>query len=75
MADQEIEIKEAAPGAGPGLSLGDLFRYGDLIEKVIGVFTGAVGLTIGTLKKLPVLKVKFGGRRYEWDMGELKRTG
>ena len=39
--EQEIVIQEDAPGAAPGVSFMDLFKYLPVINQVISALTGA----------------------------------
>ena len=45
MDTQELEIKEDAPGArqAPGLGLGDIIKYGDLLAKIIAILAAGEG--------------------------------
>ena len=43
MHKEEIEIKEDAPGAAPGLGLGDIIKYADLLQKVITILAQGEG--------------------------------
>lgn len=40
---QEIVIPDEQPGAAPGLGLGDLMRYRELIEAVVKMVTTGAG--------------------------------
>jgi len=43
MDNQEIVIQEDAPGAAPGISFGDILKYGALLTKLIEILTAGEG--------------------------------
>lgn len=45
METEELEIKEDVPGAAPvpGLGLGDILKYGTLLEKIIPLLVSGEG--------------------------------
>lgn len=56
MGNEELEIKDDAPGAAPvqGLGLGDIIKYGPVIQKVIQILTtgeGEFDVKVGGIRK------------------------
>lgn len=76
--EKELEVsEEGAPGA-PGANIGEVITRVmmnlALVEHVLDVWDGVKNLAANQEQTLDTVKVKRGSKRYEWDMGVLKRT-
>jgi len=59
---KEIVIEDAAPSLAPGISFGDLIRYGPIIAQVIQTIEAAV---LSGSTQIPLIKVRIRGKRVE----------
>jgi hypothetical protein len=48
--EQEIVIPDEQPGAAPGLGLGDLLRYRELIEAIVKMVTTGAGSFVVSIR-------------------------
>jgi len=65
--------KQEAPALPPGLALGDIFKYADVISQVLAIVRSVENSSVGTTHDFPTIKTKIGPGYWQWEMGQLKR--
>jgi hypothetical protein len=70
---KSLTIDGETPGASPGVSLGDLARYGQLIETLLDRIHMANSLQPGESTEAGVLQLNIKGKEFDWNLGTIKR--
>ena len=56
-----------------GLNIGDILKYGALIDQVIATVKSLKGSDVGTSHPMPTVKIWIGDAYWEADLGTWKR--
>lgn len=60
--------------AAPGVSLGDVLRYGALFGQIVETINAAKHLKAGESMEPDMAKFHLNGGSFEWDLGTLKKV-
>jgi len=74
--DERVKLLDDPPGVsigGHAIALGDLIRYGALLERVISLVKEARHLQPGATLTLGHSKFKLNDADFDWDMGNVTR--
>lgn len=61
------------PKLPPGMDLGDIFNYAEIVTQVIAVAKSVEHSSVGTTHDFPAIKAHIGKGYWKWDLGRLER--